>query len=669
MKKRLRQLLLQRVPGIRDRYEAKRRENPDMGRVFAGLYLLWLNVQYYLLLRRSLARPVPLPSYEETPLYVHGSESSLSRRESPEAFARRLAAFDAVSFDVFDTLLLRPFSAPADLFYWIGMSLQYPDFRRIRIAAEEQARERKFRRQGTREVTLEEIWAQVEEETGIPREAGVRVEWAWEKRCCYANPYMRRVFDELRHFGKPLFVLSDMYLGQTRVQELLADAGFTGWTACLVSCDHGCSKSDGGLYKLLAQRTGGSLVHVGDNVQADGAQAKRHGLTPFLYPNVQHKGEPFRPHDMSAVTGSIYRGIVNAHLHNGSAVYSREYEYGFVYGGLFVAGYCRFIHGLVKARGLEKTLFLSRDGALLAEAYRRMYPQEAENTAYAYWSRLAAVKLTAGYYRQEYFRRFLYHKVNQGFSLRQIMESMELSALLTPLCRAIGAEPTQELTNKNVETVKSYLTGVWHEVLESYRPQQEAGQAYFRCLLADCRSAAAVDIGWAGSGAFMLDCALNRLWKMDCPITGILAGTNAARGPETDAAAPFFLNGRLVSYLYSEGENRDLWKLHDPAQNHNLYWELLLGAPEGSLQGFYPDENGEPVLRFKAPPAAPARIREIHRGALDFVELLLQTERRLGLVLPISGRDAYAPMILVESGNNRRFMTELEELMDDAHIG
>ena len=50
------------------------------------------------------------PFYEEKRLYSGGSESSLSERESPEAFAAKLMAFDVISMDVFDTLLFRPFS-------------------------------------------------------------------------------------------------------------------------------------------------------------------------------------------------------------------------------------------------------------------------------------------------------------------------------------------------------------------------------------------------------------------------------------------------------------------------------------------------------------------------------------------------------------------------------
>ena len=55
---------------------------------------------------------------------------------------------------------------------------------------------------------------------------------------------------------------------------------------------------------------------------------------------------------------------------------------------------------------------------------------------YARWSRLAAAKITADRFRGEYFRRFLTHKTGQGFSLRQVLESMELTPLLPGLCGA-----------------------------------------------------------------------------------------------------------------------------------------------------------------------------------------------------------------------------------------
>ena len=599
-------------------------------------------------------------------LYSGGPESSLSRRESPEQLAARLAAYDVVTFDVFDTLLLRPLARPEDAFYLLGARLGYPDLRRLRIQAEEEARRRKELAAGSREVTLEEIWAVLALETGLSQTEGMAAERRLEFDLCRANPYFLPVVAALRRQGKTLAVLSDMYLEEETVAALLDRCGFGTFDACLVSGERGSSKSGGGLYRLARKLLGPGrpCAHVGDDPWADQRQAEAAGWAAFPYRNVHRAGAPYRAEDMSPIVGSLYRGLVNTRLHNGAELHSRAWEYGYVYGGLFAVGYCRFVERLRRELGADRLLFLSRDGAVLLRVYQRLYPAEGERAVYARWSRLAAAKITADRFRGEYFRRFLTHKAGQGFSLRQVLESMELTPLLPGLCGALGAGPGTELTHKNAPLVKSYLVERWDQVLACYEGCRQAGGAYYRTLLAGCQKALAVDIGWAGSGAVMLDWAVNRLWGLGCPVFGAVAGANSRRSPEWDAMEPFWLTGRVRSYLYSSGENRDLWQSHDPGAGHNLFWELLLGAPEGNLTGFGPKG---PILG--PPPPHAETIRAIHRGILDFTGDFLALEARLGLTLPISGRDAYAPMALVCSGNNKEFRRGWEGVLDGAHIG
>lgn len=614
------------------------------------------------LLRRKLRGRPP----REKLLYSGGPESSLSRRESPEQLAARLAAYDVVTFDVFDTLLLRPLARPEDAFYLLGARLGYPDLRRLRIQAEEEARRRKEVAAGSREVTLEEIWAVLAPETGLSPEEGMAAERRLEFDLCRANPYFLPVVAALRRQGKTLAVLSDMYLEEETVAALLDRCGFGTFDACLVSGERGSSKSGGGLYRLARKLLGPgrACAHVGDDPWADQRQAEAAGWAAFPYRNVHRAGAPYRAEDMSPIVGSLYRGLVNMRLHNGAELHSRAWEYGYVYGGLFAVGYCRFVERLRRELGADRLLFLSRDGAVLLRVYQRLYPAEGERAVYARWSRLAAAKITADRFRGEYFRRFLTHKAGQGFSLRQVLESMELAPLLPGVCGALGAGPGGELTHKNAPLVKSYLVERWDQVLACYEGCRQAGGAYYRALLAGCQKALAVDIGWAGSGAVMLDWAVNRLWGLECPVFGAVAGANSRRSPEWDAMEPFWLTGQVRSYLYSSGENRDLWQSHDPGAGHNLFWELLLGAPEGNLTGFGPKG---PILG--PPPPHAETIRAIHRGILDFTGDFLALEARLGLTLPISGRDAYAPMALVCSGNNEEFRRGWEGFLDGAHIG
>ena len=116
-------------------------------------------------------------------------------------------------------------------------------------------------------------------------------------------------------------------------------------------------------------------------------------------------------------------------------------------------------------------------------------------TTYAHWSRLAAIKLCADDYRSEYFRRFLTHKVDQKYTIQQIIKSMELDRLLDTLCQTVKVEPDTELTYKNVGTIQKYLMNHWGDIQHLYQEQVEAGKVYYFQLLKGCHRAVAVDIG------------------------------------------------------------------------------------------------------------------------------------------------------------------------------
>lgn len=674
--------MVNRAPGIRERYQKKRGQAHGAGRLLAWGYLLWLNFSYYALRRRSVGERQMQGFYEKKELHCGGNESASAGREAPEKLAKRLAEYDVASFDVFDTLIFRPFSHPADLFHFVGGKLDYLDFKKIRQEMEEKARAERYEKEGDYEVKLEEIYSVMERETGIGKEEGMQAELEEECRFCFANPYMKRVVEEMKKYGKRIIVISDMYLGEGHVREILKRAGYGDFDAYYISCERRRSKHEGNLYQEVKREEGEGkrYVHIGDNMFSDMTQGKKHGFDVVFYKNVNEAGLPFRAEDMSAITGSVYRGIVNAHLYHGLGEYGPAYEYGFLYGGLFAVGYCQFIREYVKRQGVEKVLFLSRDGAVLSRVYEKLYPGECQE--YVYWSRLAAAKLSAGRHKYDYFRRFLYQKVNQGFTLFDVFRSMELEDMMdgmrawqrqkasggTAVCKGdrvyADLAADAELTERNVELVKAFLMEHWEEALRHYEGQVQAGGVYYREVLEGVRRAAAVDIGWAGSGAVLLSHMVNRVWGMDCRITGIVAGTNSCHTYERDAAEPLLENGTLVSYLFSQKENRDIWKFHNPGKNHNLHWEMLLGAEEGSFRGFYPDGRGGYRLAWKGENKNAQSVREIHRGILDFADRYLEAmgdER-----LEISGRDAYAPMLLMEGDG--KYRKGMEYLMDEAGV-
>lgn len=661
MRVKIYNFLVNRKPGIRQRYH-KYHDGATGGRkVFSWIYLLGLNFCYYILFCHFLGKQTEIPAYEENRPPCTESESAIANRDrkSVQRTVEWLMQYDVISFDIFDTLIFRPFSEPADLFFFLGEKLEILDFKRLRMQAETEARVQKYKEQKHYEVTLEDIWSRLEKEVGCSKEQGMQVEQSLELEFCYANPFMLQVFGQLQKYGKKIVITSDMYLSKAFLSELLQKNGYEGYEELYISCEYGKSKADGTLYEVVKQAfpKAVSAIHVGDNSVSDVKNAKKHGFEVFYYPNVNRNALLYRAYDMSAIVGGAYRGIVNNKIYNGTETLSMEYEYGYIYGGLFVLGYCDFIHNYAREHDIDKLLFLSRDGDILRQAYSLLFPED--ETEYVYWSRAAATKLMACYNRYDFFRRYLYHKADGTYTLEQILKSMRLEFLLDSLKKQMPGET--HLTTENVKKVKAFLENHWEDVLAVYDRENQAAEAYYKKRLAGSKKAAAIDIGWAGSGAIALDYLVQKVWKLPCSITGMVAGTNSSHNAETDASETFLQNGKLVSYLYSQSMNRDLWKKHDPNTDDNIFFELLLASPTQQFRGFEMDEvTGEVSYLFGEMDANPEGMLEIQKGILDFVRDYQKHFSGYPYLFCVSGRDAYAP-ILAASGNQKAYLKALKK--------
>ena len=669
MRLKLYQWLVNRHAGIRSRYHRYHDGAVGAPRFRSWLYLFWLNFCYYFLGCRFLDKEKEAAAYEEKKLPIGCSESELQMRErqSVDQVVERLLAYDVISFDIFDTLLFRPFSEPSDVFYFMGDVFEVMDLKRIRMEQEEEARIIHAGAGGGREISLRDIWKQMERAVGIPAEKGMETELALERRFCYANPFMLQVVNRLYDKGKKMIAVSDMYLPGTFLGKLLTENGYKGIGEVYVSCEYGCGKGDGGLFRIAmsAQPEGAGIIHVGDNPASDIKMAERYGLHTMYYPNVNRKAHCYRAYDMSPVIGGAYRGIVDAHLYSGLETFSPEYEYGYVYGGLFVVGYCAFIHDYCRGHHIEKVLFLSRDGDILKQAYDLLYP--GSDTEYVYWSRKAAVKLAACFDRYDYFRRFLFHKQNLNFTVREVLDAMEIGFLEG----TAGLGPEEVLTEKNAPLLRQAIEAEWEQVLRVYEEQDCAAKRYYGKVLEGVGKAAAVDIGWAGSGAMTLRQLVSRKWKLPCEVVGMIAGTNTIHNAEPDASESFLQSGKLVAYLYSQSHNRDLLKKHDPNKDYNVFWELLLSSPTPQFQGFYPGrkqagclslyrEDLDITLKFGKYDENQSGICQIQKGILDFVREYHGHFKDLPCMFRISGRDAYAPMLLA-AGRGEKYLKEMEK--------
>lgn len=658
MRLTLYKFLVNKHLGISQRYHKVHDNARPIGRVLSWIYLLWLNFAYYCLFCRFLGKGLAADIYEKRRLNTNLVESR--KNESSGEVASKLLKYDVISFDIFDTLIYRPFSAPTDLFYLIGQELEFMDFARIRGEIEGSVRWEKYEKEESFEVTLEEIWTAIEKRTGIPAHKGMEVEIRLERELCYANPYMMEVYKLVRNQGKEIVYTSDMYLPSEVLYEILEKNGYDRHQMFL-SCELNKNKGSGELFEHVKEQLGRdkSFIHIGDNDHADVMRARKAHFATHPVMNPNKKSVLFRAHDLSPIIGGAYRGIVNNRIYCGLNEYSRYYEYGYIYGGLFVLGFCHFIHEYCKKNQINKILFLARDGEIIKRVFSLLYGEE--KIEYVYISRLAASKISAGYDKYDFIKKMVYHKVNQKKSIAKILKAAELSGLEEYLEGNRKLRLSDELTSNNVKEFVKLIDKHWDRVLEIYKPQREAAGRYFSQYISDGDRVAAIDIGWAGTGAMALRSLVKNEWGIDATVTGIVAGTNTPNNVEPFMSESFLLSGELVSYLYSSMDNRELWKKHSPSLGYNLFFELLTSSESPSLKGYYPDKSGDGFkLEFLKKEENGEGIREIQAGILDFARDYIEHFGRYQYMLNISGRDAYAPMIVAAS-YNEKYLNKLYE--------
>ncbi len=254
------------------KYANSHSEKDRFSKIKRVIFLIRLNI-YYRLMRKT----TPLIKYD-----IAGK----TQNESFESFENELMKYDIISFDIFDTLIRRPFESPTDIFPIVGEKLGIKNFKKIRIDAERTARKKKLSESGHGEVNIYDIYDIISERTGIDPQKGAETELLTEKEYCFADAYMSRVFGLLRENKKDIIIVSDMYIPHDKMEELLFSCGYGGYKKLYVSCDNSCGKNTGELFKKIADEySGKSIVHVGDNYASDVEMAVRSGIAAKHYVN------------------------------------------------------------------------------------------------------------------------------------------------------------------------------------------------------------------------------------------------------------------------------------------------------------------------------------------------------------------------------------------------
>ena len=574
---------------------------------------------------------------------------SLENRRTPAIeLAQKLCEYDIISFDVFGTLILRPFTSPRVLFSIMESQLGIYKFSKIRVDAEEEIRQIKQSKYCHDNVTLAEIYNLIAQKTNLDAEQTAQLEYNLELKYCYANPYFKEIISICAECTKKIIVCTDMYLSRAQITGLLKKAGYPNLDCIYVSSELNKSKKQGDLFEKIREiYKNKKIIHVGDNFGVDIEKAKRFGIDTYYYKNVNDIGSKTRVEGMSYIAGRVYSAIINNHFYCNNEEYDEAYKLGYIYGGIYVLGFVQWVNKIATDFNIDKILFLSRDGDIYSKMYD-LLPAHKQ-WEYFYWSRLAGMKITAMENFYEFCQRMIWHKARGVYNIKivHLLNFLELGSLISYL-ENYNLSKDDVLSKTTAASVEKIFYDNKAYIIDSFKPDIEATINSIKKAVGNAKKVAIVDVGWAGTGPLIIRKVINHYLKLECKVYSLLAGY---RQPIENMAALYTMNDSIYAYLFSTNLNRDLFNLHSNfgTKKNNLLLEIFTQSCTPSFLGY--TDKGLEFDREETPNYE--TIRNITKGITDFVTDYVEKFQQDSFIMNISAYDAYLPFNELKNSSNR----------------
>ena len=207
-----------------------------------------------------------------------------------------------VSFDIFDTLILRSVYLPADIFVLLNYEFdkltagRYSvPFKKLREISETKARS--MMKGNCEDITLKEIYDMMSAAFSLDKNIVhhmYEAEKNYEKELCIARKAGKELYDFAYETGKRIIIISDMYLEYDTVREILEKNGYDKHEALFLSSKERCLKYSGMLFKKALRQINcrpQSVLHIGDTWNTDILAAERLGIKTFFLPKAKESFE------------------------------------------------------------------------------------------------------------------------------------------------------------------------------------------------------------------------------------------------------------------------------------------------------------------------------------------------------------------------------------------
>lgn len=564
-------------------------------------------------------------------------------RFNAEKLLKRIENFEYISFDIFDTLIKRNVPEPQDVFRLVQLRFEkntgnkLEGFRENRVQAERKARKLAKKE----EVSLDEIYECMTQYATDIRDELKMLECKVELDVCCVNLEMMPVYQWSLENRKTIILISDMYLPEKVIEEILHKNQINGYEKLYLSSTSGLIKKTGALYELVLNDlhiANNQLIHIGDTWENDYHMARDKGINAVIIP--RHIKRITRDSNKGIVDKDRFsynciKSFINNHVPKEGSLYLR---FGYEAFGILLYGFSRWILESLRQKGIQEVFFLSRDGYILKQAFDILNRDQAISSHYLYVSR----------------RSLHVPRIWMAPDLQDVVKNFSFASVLTvsAFLDNIGLNAEEYLDVLNQYGLNKHDTFKQNEILTNIRIVklyealkdtviEKSKQEYMLLVQylkqnSFCGTVAVVDIGWQGSMQRSL-MKLAESGELSVDIHGYYIGV-APEAREYTNEIPMSMAGYVFDCNSSSND-------YDMGKPFIGLFESFFLAQEGSTKQYkYNDCDAKvvPVLYDYEYSAGDKlaieeveKIKEIQTGALSFIkDITNYTELQLLSVEP-----------------------------------
>jgi len=286
------------------------------------------------------------------------------------------------SFEIFDTLVTRPFAPAHRLFRLVAtiaerthrLSIDPPTFEAGRVLAEKKVRQKVDKPAAT----IQDIYSECRSILRLSKDdvdVLISCETSLEIELCRPIRTGLALLQDARREGNRVVFISDTYLSGGTVHKILVRNGcWREGDRLYISSEVGATKRSGEMFRYVLEMESicaSQIVHVGNDARSDVEIPRRLGIRtePFLQGNLSTREKHLAmAKDSDVLLPGLLAGCSRLARLDGvgkTAQHQQLREFAAHAAGPFLTGFVLWVLQTAKAQGLKRLYFISRDGFLL----------------------------------------------------------------------------------------------------------------------------------------------------------------------------------------------------------------------------------------------------------------------------------------------------------------